>query len=231
MSSAACASYCSQRYQISRAFFCPTDPRQQPRAVAAVEAADRRTGLAEARVVGRDGEVAHDVQHVAAADRVARDHRDHRLGQPADLHLQVEHVEPADAVVVAVAVVAADALVAAGAERVGALAGEDDHADVGVVAGELERVAELEERVGPERVAHLGPADRDLGDAVGGLVADVAVAGVDRLPLGARADPARIWCSCSRRSWASPLLERSLLRMSYGSAEGRGAPKGRYPPP
>ena len=58
------------------------------------------------------------MQHVAAADRVARDHRDHRLRQPADLHLEVEHVEAADAVVADVAVVAADALVAAGAERV-----------------------------------------------------------------------------------------------------------------
>ena len=46
-----------------------------------------------------------------------------------------------------VAVVAADALVAAGAERVGTLAGEDDHADVAVVAGALERVLQLEERL------------------------------------------------------------------------------------
>ena len=60
-------------------------------------------------------------KHVPAADRVPGDHRDHRLGQPADLHLEVEHVEPADAVVVAVAVVAAHALVAAGAERLGTL--------------------------------------------------------------------------------------------------------------
>ena len=124
------------------------------------------------------------MQHVTAADRVARDHRDHRLRQPADLHLEIEHVEPADAVVVAVAVVAAHALVAARAERLGSLAGEDDHADRRVVAGELERVAELEQRAGPERVAHLGPADRDLGDPVGGVVGDVgeAVGGL-RLPL------------------------------------------------
>ena len=41
----------------------------------------------------------------------------------------------------------------------------------GVVAGVVERVAELEQGLGPERVAHLGPADRDLGDALGRLVA------------------------------------------------------------
>ena len=68
-------------------------------------------------------------------------------------------------VVADVAVVAADALVAAGAERLGALAGEHDDADLRVVARALERVLELEERPGPEGVAHLGPADRDLGDA------------------------------------------------------------------
>ena len=60
-------------------------------------------------------------------------------------------------------------------------------ADVTVVAGALERVLELEEGLGPEGVAHLGPADGDLGDPLGGLVADVAVAGVDDLPVGARA--------------------------------------------
>ena len=66
------------------------DARQVAGAVAAVEAADLRPGLPEARVVGGDREVADDVQHVAAADRVAGDHRDDRLRQAPDLHLQVE---------------------------------------------------------------------------------------------------------------------------------------------
>jgi hypothetical protein len=39
-------------------------------------------------------------------------------------------------------------LVAAGAERQRALAGEDDHADVGVLAREVERVGQLDERLG-----------------------------------------------------------------------------------
>ena len=158
----------------------PDRPRQQPAAVPAVERTDARPGLAEDRVVGRDGEVAHDVQHVPAADRVARHHRDHRLRQAADLHLEVEHVEPADPVVTDVAVVAPDALVAAGAERERAFAGEHDDPDVAVVAAALEGVLELEEGLRPERVAHLRPADGDLGDAVRGLVADVAVAGSRR---------------------------------------------------
>jgi hypothetical protein len=47
---------------------------EQVGAEAAVEAADLRAGLAEAGVVGGDGEVAHDVQDVAAADGPARHH-------------------------------------------------------------------------------------------------------------------------------------------------------------
>ena len=56
------------------------------------------------------------MQNVAATDRVARHHGDHRLGRAPDLDLEVEHVEPADAlardvVVADVAVVSSDALV------------------------------------------------------------------------------------------------------------------------
>ena len=98
--------------------------REERRAEAAVEAPDPRPGLAEAGVVGGDREVADEVQDVAAADRVAGDHRDHRLRQAPDLDVEVADVEPADAllrdlVVADVAVVSADALVAAGAERLG----------------------------------------------------------------------------------------------------------------
>ena len=80
------------------------------------------------------------MQDLAAADRVAGHGGEHRLRQAADLHVQVADVEAADAllgdlVVADVAVVAADPLVAAGAEGLVAGAGEDDRADVGVVAG------------------------------------------------------------------------------------------------
>src|SRR3954462_5117486 len=52
----------------------PDEVREDARAEAAVEAAALGAGLAEAGVVGRDREVAHHVQHVAAADRVAGHH-------------------------------------------------------------------------------------------------------------------------------------------------------------
>jgi hypothetical protein len=93
--------------------------REQPTAVAAVERADPRSCLTEDRVVGRDREVAHDVEHVATAYRVSGNHRDDGLRQPADLDLEVEHVEPPDAVVADVPVVAANALVAARADASG----------------------------------------------------------------------------------------------------------------
>ena len=153
---------------------------QQRGAEAAVEGADARAGLAEARVVGGDREVADEVQDLAAADRVAGDHRDDRLRQPAHLHVQVGDVEAPDRRALGhVAGVAAHALVAAGAERQRALAGEDDRADLRVLAGELQRLRDLHDRLRAEGVADLGAVDRDLRDPVaGGLVADVLEIGL-----------------------------------------------------
>ena len=120
----------------------PDQVAQQRGAEAAVPGADPRPGLAEDGVVGGDRQVAADVEDVAAADRVAGDHRHHRLRQPPHLHLQVGDVEAAERGALGdVAGVAADRLVAAGAERLRPLAGEDDHADLGVLAGQLQRGA------------------------------------------------------------------------------------------
>ena len=113
------------------------------------------------------------------------------------------------AVVVAVAVVAADALVAAGAERLGALAGEHDHPDRRVVASQLERACQLEQRRRPEGVAHLGPVDGELGDAAGSLVANV-------LPLAGR-DP---FHDCTH------LTLNSNRSRSMVARRGQGGPRG-----
>ena len=128
------------------------------------------------------------MEHLATPDRVARDHRHHGLWQPADLDLEIEHVESTDAalrdrVVADVPVVAADPLIASRAEGVRTLAGQDDHADVGIVARLTEGVGELEQRLGPERVAHLRPADGDLRDPLGDLEADVVIV-AERFPRG-----------------------------------------------
>src|SRR5204863_8653281 len=88
-----------------------------------------------------------------------------------------------------VAVVAAHALVAAGAEGERPLAGEDDHADARILASAVEHVGQLDHGLRPECVAHLRAVDRDLRDPVGDLVADVLVV-VSRPPVGRRADRA-----------------------------------------
>src|SRR5690606_39539238 len=89
---------------------------QQRRPVACVEAAYLGPGLPEDRVVGGDGQVAHQVQHVPAADGVARHHGDDRFGQIPDLPLEVQDVEARDLVVAHVPPVTPHLLVAAGAE-------------------------------------------------------------------------------------------------------------------
>ena len=122
-----------------------------------------------------------------AADRVAGDRGDHRLRRAADLDVEVADVEAADALAgdlvgADVAVVAADRLIAAGAEGLIAGAGEDDRADVEVVAGLRERVAELGQGRRPEGVATLGAVDRDPRDPVADVVEDVLVV-AGALPL------------------------------------------------
>src|SRR5260370_13924990 len=151
------------------------DAGEEARAVTAIEAPDLRPGLAEAGVVRGDRQVAHDVEHVASTDRIAGHHRDDGFGQPPDLDLQVEDVEPSCARRIDVAVVAADALVAAGAERLGAGPGQDDDADLWIVAGHLEGSGHVEYSRWLERGAELGAVDRDLGEAVPRLVDDVLV--------------------------------------------------------
>src|SRR5262249_5709809 len=60
----------AQEPDLARALLAE-DAREVRAAEAGVEGADPGAGLPEAGRVGRDREIAHDVQHVAAADRVA----------------------------------------------------------------------------------------------------------------------------------------------------------------
>jgi hypothetical protein len=120
------------------------------------------------------------VQDLAAADGVSGDHGHHRLRQPADLDVQIAHVEAAHTamghlVVADVTVVAADPLVAARTEGLVAGPGEDDRRDVGVVACAGKRVPKLGQGLGAKRISRLRAVDRDLGDSRRCLVADVAV--------------------------------------------------------
>ena len=103
-----------------------------------------------------------------------------------------------------VAGVAAHALVAARAERERALAGQDDHADVGVLARRSNASRQLDDGLRAERVADLGPVDRDLRDPdrrrpSSSLVADVLVLGGG--DPGDRHGAQASFAAHARRSW------------------------------
>ena len=148
------------------------------------------------------------MQAVAAAGGPAGDHADDDLGHEADQPLALEDVQAASlalsigfgvgaGVVVPVGLVlvaglAADPLVAAGAEgplavlRAGAVAGEEHAADVGGRARVLQDAQQLVDGVRPERVEHVGPVEGDpdravLAGPVVGQVGQVLEAG-DRRP-------------------------------------------------
>ena len=112
------------------------------------------------------------MKDVTAAHAPARHHGDDGLRAGADLALQVENVEARRAVVTHIAARPADLLVAARAEGLFAHAGQDDDADVCVVAGVVERAAHLHHRLRTEGVVNLGTVDRDLGDTVRALLID-----------------------------------------------------------
>ena len=117
-------------------------------------------------------EIGHDVEAVAPAGGPARHHADHDLGHEPDESLHLEDVEPSGAggvdgfgglaLGVAVAVAAADALIAAGAERPTAVlggrtvAGEQHAADIAGHAGMVENSEEFIDGAGAEGVADLG---------------------------------------------------------------------------
>ena len=152
-------------------FFLPDDARHVGGTPAAVERSHFRAGLAEDGVFSGNGQVAHHVQHVAAADGVARHHRHHRFWTGADLTLEIEDVQVVRPRIVLVsAVVAAHFLIATGAERFLAFAGQDNHADVVVIARIRQGLNHLFHGQRTEGVTHLRAVDGDFGNTVGGFV-------------------------------------------------------------
>ncbi|MNR20717.1 hypothetical protein D3C85_1375740 [compost metagenome] len=111
------------------------------------------------------------MQHVAATDGVARDHCDNRFWTGADLALEIEHVQVMHAGVVLVsAVVAAHFLIAARAEGFIAFAGQNDRADVIVVARVGHCLHHLFDGQRTKRVTHLRTVNGDFGNTVGRFV-------------------------------------------------------------
>jgi hypothetical protein len=106
------------------------------------------------------------MQHVPASDGVAGDHGDDRLGQATDLLLHIEDVETRDTIGPDIAAIAAHFLVSARAESLISLAGQNNHADRGVVTAMIESVLHFLDGLRTEGVADLGTVDRDFGDPV-----------------------------------------------------------------
>ena len=162
--------------------------RQVARPKSAVEAAHLRTHLAEDRVVRREAQIAHDVQHVTAPDRVTRHQRDHDLGHRADELLQIQHIQPRHPIVTNVTGVPADALIAARAKRVLPIrmrsgSGEQHDANGRVFARVAEGSEHLRDRLRPKRIALLRSVNRHLGDAASFVVKDVGVS-LRNFPIG-----------------------------------------------
>jgi hypothetical protein len=115
------------------------------------------------------------VQHVPAADRVAVHHGHHGLGDLADLLVHVQDVQARHTIGADVATAPFHVLVTAAAEGLVAFAGQHDHADALVLAGQLHGVDHLLGGLRAEGVVHLRAVDRDLADPLEVLVADVGV--------------------------------------------------------
>ncbi len=175
---------------------------------------------------------------MASADRIARDHRDDGLRQAPNLDVQVGHMEAPGHLMVTglrgvragdvAAPAAADALVAAAAEGQRTLAGEDHDADLRILAGKVEGVDQLDDRLGPESVANLRAVDRDLRDrrlvsrvpvlAGRELIADVFDIG--RRRARSRSLPAETTVS-GMKDWLQRAAQRRPERVAIEFADGR----------
>ena len=123
------------------------------------------------------------MEHVTAADRIPGDGGDHRLGDVANEVLQVEHIQPRYLVLADVASFTAHLLIASGAERLIAGAGENHHADVEIFAGVRECVDHLGDGQRSKRVAHVRAIDRHPRDAVIALFEDDVLVVAYPLPI------------------------------------------------
>src|SRR5438477_937653 len=139
-----------------------------PGAEPGVEAPHHRPDLAEDRALLRDRDVAHDLQHVAAADRITVDRGDDGLLQALDRLVHVERrqdtgIKPC---------VLYTLLAAADAEEAVAGAGQDEHAGARLAPDGVDAVAHFVAHDGGEHVAVIGAVQRQRADRPVFLVED-----------------------------------------------------------
>jgi len=198
-------------------------------AVAGVEGSHIGVGLFKAGFLsGGDGEVAHHVEGMPAAGRPTVYDGDDDFRHGADESLDFKNVESAAfgfgagfvngvggvPVGVTVAGAAADALVAAGAEgpaavfRAGSVAGEENAAHVGGLAGVVENRVEFVDGMGAECVADFGPVEGNADNTISPVGADMPVVGDvsevfeagNRVPKFGFEGVWGCWCGCWRGS-------------------------------
>lgn len=149
------------------ALFLADDTCHIRSAPATVEGTDFRPGLTKDRIFCRNGQIAHHVQHVTATDGVTCYRSDHWLRTGTDLTLEIQHVQVMGAACVFVAaVVATNLLVTAGAKCFIARTGQNDGADMVVVASIRHGLNHFFNRLRAESVAHLWAVDGDFSDTV-----------------------------------------------------------------
>ena len=159
----------------------------------------------------------------AGADRGAgqrRDgrlaHRDQRAGQQALALLQVGDLLVIGHFQFLLVAVGAHALdVAAGAEG-GAGAGDQQRADVGILAAGLDHGAQRRRQIVRQRVADLGAVQRDDGDAVADRAQQFVGAGVDG-DFGGHVSPHLLLFSVIAQAKATKQCPASRLRWQSDS--------------
>ena len=79
---------------------------------AAIEASDLRSCLTEHGIVRRQAEITEQMQHLTTPDGVTSHECDHPRGKAAEYALQIQHIQPRQAVLSHVAAIATHALIA-----------------------------------------------------------------------------------------------------------------------
>src|SRR6185437_5848467 len=200
----------------------PYHAGQIPGTVAAIKASHLRSALAEYGIVGGDGQIAHHMQHMTTTHREAGHHRDHRLGQGPDLLLQIENIQSGNPVVADISRLAPDPLIPAGAKRLGASPGEEDHAHRRILAHGDERLNQFSGGLWTKGITHLGPVDRDPRDPLAHFVENIRVA-----PLALPGDVRGPDGSLVVRHWLIPCVPGALVPLAGLSSHEKTPEPGR----
>src|SRR6266566_4029801 len=147
--------------------FVTNDARHVGSSPAGIKTADPGTSLSKPGIIGGNGQIAEQVQHVTAPDGVACDHCYDRLGKIFDDFLQVEGVQAGHTIFADVPAMTSNALITSRAECLVARTCKDDYANFRVLAAGIEGVYQFRQRLWPESIAHFGSIDGNLSHALG----------------------------------------------------------------